>query len=93
MPAGTGALWVGESRGPSGLKLPLLVGSDSQRRTKTFPLQEESENVHNKRYSFNTQVPRPAWWGGARRFNPGVDIHTAHKDLEQAPHLRKREDT
>lgn len=59
MPAGTGALWVGESRGPRGLRLPLPVGSGSLRGQKKKKIyiypsalqkaEEESENVHRIR--------------------------------------------
>lgn len=34
MPAGTGALWVGESKGPQRSRLTLVVGSGSLRRKR-----------------------------------------------------------
>lgn len=36
MPAGTGALWVGESKGPRDLGLTFLVGSGSLKRKLNY---------------------------------------------------------
>lgn len=60
MPAGTGALWVGESRGPRGLGYHILLGLALLRRKKNSFLstlqkaEEESENVRDQgpQYSF-----------------------------------------
>lgn len=48
MPAGTGALWVGESRGPRGLGYHFLLGLALRRKKFLCTLpkaEEESKNV------------------------------------------------
>lgn len=88
MPAGTGALWVGESRGPRGLGYHFLLGlALCEEKKNLFALvkkAEESENVHVQRPRCSlfrrvlstctryNTVPRSAWEGRAGHFNPGV---------------------
>lgn len=55
MPAGTGALWVGESRGPRGLGYHFLLGlalwggGEKKSLCTLQKVEEESENVHRIR--------------------------------------------
>lgn len=82
MPAGTGALWVGESRGPRGLRCHFLLGLALwEEEKKKIPL-HSSKGWGGKReqlvatlfFRYKHTVPRSAWEDGERHFNPGDAI-------------------